>query len=448
MLTRRIFLGSLAGALAASEIEPILSRIKPPVFPKRDFNIRRYGAKAGTDATAAIRDAIAACAKVGGGRVVVPAGTFPTGAIHLRSNVHLYLSAGATLQFSRDPRAYLPVVFTRWEGMECMNYSPFIYAHKQENIAITGLGTLDGQADVAHWWPWKGQTRFGWKSGDPHQAKARDALAAMVERGVPPEDRVFGEGSCLRPQFIQPCRSKNVLIEGVTIVNSPMWEIHPLLCNNVTVRNVKVVSHGPNNDGCNPECCRDVLIEGCLFDTGDDCIAIKSGRNRDGRRVGVPTEFVVVRKCTMKDGHGGVTIGSEMSGDVRDVYVEDCVMDSPNLDRALRIKTNAVRGGTVERVRMRNVTVGTVSDSIVHVDFLYEEGAAGPERPVVRDIEMTGVTSKKSRRVLFLRGLPNAKISDIRISSCTFENVAGKDVLEHVEALKLSNVKVNGRDAA
>ncbi|HEU0301877.1 MAG TPA: glycosyl hydrolase family 28 protein, partial [Longimicrobium sp.] len=259
-------------------VPEILARIVPPAFPDRDFAITSYGAvgDGSTDCTVAFRAAVQACAQAGGGRVVVPEGRFLTGPIHLRSNVNLHVSRGGTIAFSRDPNAYLPAVFTRWEGMELMGYSPLIYAFEQENVAVTGQGTLDGQADETHWWPWKG----AWKQhpewvDNPNQLPARARLLAMVEAGTPVAERVFTGGSYLRPQFIQPYRCRNVLVEGVTIVNSPMWEINPVLCTNVTVRGVQVVTHGPNNDGCNPESCRDVLIERCLFDTGDDCIAIK-----------------------------------------------------------------------------------------------------------------------------------------------------------------------------
>jgi polygalacturonase len=429
------------------QVPKILGRIKPPLFPKRAFDITRFGAVAdgATDCTQAFRSAVAACHSAGGGQVIVPSGAYLTGAIHLKSRVNLHVAAGATIKFSWDTSRFLPLVFTRWEGLELMNYSPFIYAFEQENIAITGTGTIDGQADCEHWWPWKGRTECGWKRGDPNQSKARDILIAMAEKDTAVRDRLFGEGHFLRPQFIQPYRCKNVLIEGVTLKNSPMWEINPVLCTNVTVRNVKVSSHGPNNDGCNPESSTDVLIKDCYFDTGDDCIAIKSGRNADGRRVNVPCSNIIIQGCEMKDGHGGVTIGSEMSGSVRNVFAENCRMDSPNLDRALRIKTNSVRGGVVENVHLRNVEVGQVSDALVSIDFNYEEGDAGSFPPVVRNISVRNLRSAKSRYALFLRGYKTAVIRDIRLTGCTFEQVAQPNVLEHVQGLSLSDVRINGK---
>jgi polygalacturonase len=426
-------------------VPEILGRIVPPTFQARDFDVTRYGARddGRTDCTGAFRQAVDDCHRAGGGRVVVPAGRYLTGPIHLRSNVNLHVTKEATLTFAQDPRAYLPAVFTRWEGMEMMGYSPLVYAFEQDNVAITGEGTLDGQADADHWWPWKGSGR---NASLPNQTAARRRLMEMVEGGVSVARRVIAEGSYLRPQFIQPYRCRNVLIEGVTIVNSPMWEIHPVLCRNVTVRGVTIMSHGPNNDGCNPESCRDVLIERCLFDTGDDCIAIKSGRNADGRRLATPTEYVVIRDCRMKDGHGGVTIGSEISGGVRWVFAERCEMDSPNLDRALRFKNNAARGGLLEHIYMRDVTVGRIADAVLSIDFYYEEGPRGAYVPVVRDVEMRNVTSRKSEYGIYVRAFERSTIEDVRLVHCRFDGVAKGNVAEHVRGLVLDDVKVNGRD--
>ncbi len=427
----------------------IRARIRPPTFARRDFEINRYGAAGDgvKDCTPAIARAIAACYEAGGGRVVVPAGVWLTGAIHLKSNVELHISAGATLRFSRDPRQYLPLVYTRWEGTECLNYSPFLYSDAQDNIAITGAGTLDGQADCEHWWPWKGRLDCGWMKGQPSQEAARNALMDMGSRNVPLQDRKFGEGHYLRPSFIQPVRAHNVLIEGVTIVNSPMFEINPVMCSNVTVRDVKISSHGPNNDGCDPDSSTDVLIENCVFDTGDDCIAIKSGRNRDGRRVGMPSENILIRNCRMKDGHGGLTIGSEMSGGVRNVFAEGCVLDSPNLNQALRFKTNAMRGGAIENVFFRNLTIGQVADAILQIDFYYEEGPNGPEHPRVANIDIRDVTCKRAKYALYVRGFANDPVRGIHLEHCDFENVARPNVVEHVEGMQLAGVTINGKRA-
>jgi polygalacturonase len=187
------------------------------------------------------------------------------------------------------------------------------------------------------------------------------------------------------------------------------------------------------------------LIENCVFDTGDDCIAIKSGRNRDGRRVAMPSENIVIRNCRMKDGHGGVTIGSEMSGGVRNVFVENCQMDSPNLDQALRFKTNAMRGGTIEHIFFRKITVGQVGNAVLQIDCMYEEGEKGPEKPVVRDIHLAQITCQKSKYALQLRGFAASPIQDVHLEDCEFNGAAEPNVVEHVEVLKASRVKINGK---
>ncbi|MGP8246565.1 MAG: glycoside hydrolase family 28 protein [Bryobacteraceae bacterium] len=441
----RCLLGAEAPFDPAREMSAILGRVRPLRFPDRSFDIMRYGARPGTqNSGGAIRQAIDACSRAGGGRVLVPAGDFLTGPVHLKSNVDLHLEKDATLHFSTDAADYLPLVLTRWEGTECMNYSPLLYAFGQTNIAVTGEGTLDGQADLDHWWFWKGNAKFK-KAGAPNQIKARQALMAAGDRDVPVEKRVFGDGSYLRPPFVQPYRSTNVWIEGVAIRNSPFWELNPVLCRNVTVRNVTIVSKGPNNDGCNPDSSTDVLVEGCDFTTGDDCIAIKSGRNRDGRRVNVPAANIVIRNCRMRDGHGGVSLGSEISGGVRNVFVENCRMDSPDLERALRIKTNSYSGGEVENIYFRHNTVGQVSEAVIEVDYFYEEGKGGPIHPVVRNVVVENITSKRSKHALFFRGFPDAPISGVRVAHCNFENAAEPNVFQDVAGITIEDVTVNGK---
>ncbi|MFL6450158.1 MAG: glycoside hydrolase family 28 protein [Bryobacteraceae bacterium] len=431
-------------ASAGQQKEQILSRIKPPRFRDEDFDIRRFGAVSGGEkpATDAIRAAIKACSQAGGGRVVVPAGTFVTGAVHLESNVNLHLSKDAILKFSRNTKDY-PIVFTRFESTECMNFSPFIYAFEKQNVAVTGPGTLDGQADAEHWWPMRKKQAATAGEGNPEDDRKR--LVEMGNNNVPVKDRVFGEGHTLRPNFVQPYRCQNVLLEEFTMINSPMWELNPVLCKNVTVRKVTIDSHGPNNDGCDPECCDDVLIADCVFSTGDDCIAIKSGRNVDGRRVNVPCSNVVIQNCMMKDGHGGVSIGSEVSGGIRSVFIEQCQMSSPHLERGLRIKTNSYRGGVIDNIHFSHVTIGEVAQAAVEVDFFYEEGKGGPFKPDVKNIYISDVTSKKSKYGIFLRGFPDAPITGANISHCKFDNAANGNLFQDVASVNLEDVLVNGK---
>jgi polygalacturonase len=423
-----------------------MKRIVAPSFPDRDFDVTHFGAlgDGSSDCTQAFKDAIEKCSKSGGGRVVVPEGIFLTGAIHLKSNVNLYVSQKAVIRFSTDPKKYLPVVFTRWEGVECMNYSPLIYAYEQKNIAVTGEGVLDGRGGPDNWWAWSGKKDHGWQEGKPDQKEGRMKLSEMADEGVPVQKRIFGEGYYLRPNFVQPYKCKNVLIDGVTFRNSPMWFLNPVRCQNVSVLNTTVEGLGPNNDGCDPECSRDVLIRNCHFNNGDDCIAIKSGRNADGRRVNVRSENIIIQDCSMRDGHGGVVIGSETSGGVRNVFAERCTMDSPTLDRVLRIKTNSVRGGIVENVFMRNIKVGQVAEAVVKIDFFYEEADAGKFTPIVRNIQVKNVECNKSMFAIWIKAYERSPATDIHIEDCKFMNVSKPNVIENVKNLTLLNVRASG----
>ncbi|TDH29233.1 glycoside hydrolase family 28 protein [Segetibacter sp. 3557_3] len=436
------------GAESWAALPGILAQIKAPEFPRKDFPISDFGGSGNgtTDNTQAFRDAIAACNKSGGGRVVVPAGNYLTGPIHLKSNVNLHVAKGATVKFSTNPDDYLPLVFSRWEGVELMNYSPFIYAFEQKNIAITGEGVFDGQSNETNWWPWKGNVKDGWKPGTPNQTDKdkRAALFLMAEKNVPVAERKFGPGFYLRPQFVQPYRCENILIEGVTFINSPMWILNPVLCTNVTIQKVTVESHGPNNDGCDPESCKNVLIKDCFFNTGDDCIAIKSGRNADGRRLNIPSENIVIQGCTMANGHGGVVIGSEISGGVRDVFAENCSMNSPLLDRALRIKTSSARGGVTENIFMRNIQVGQVKEEVVIATMMYED--AGNFMPVIRNIEVRDVTVKKGGKTgVVLEAYKESPIENFRMINVIIDSVKTPYKFTNVGKVQFNNVTINGK---
>ncbi len=428
--------------------DAIVARVKVPVFARRTVDITRYGAKRDgvTDCTRAFADAIAACAKRGGGRVLVPRGTFRTGPIRLRSGIELHLQKGATVRFDPDPAKYLPVVHTRWEGVEVMNYSPLISAVGAVNVAVTGEGTLDGGGSDSTWWPWAGKAEYGWKEGLPRQRPDRDTLMAWGQAGTPVAARIMGAGHCLRPNFIQMFRCRNVFISGVTIVNSPMWVIHPLECTGVLIRGVHVRSHGPNNDGCDPESSRDVVIRGCTFDTGDDCIAIKSGRNNDGRRLKMPSTNLVIQECMFKDGHGAVTIGSEISGNVSGVYARRCSVASPVLWSVLRLKTNATRGGTIEQVYVRDVTVRLVGRAAIEIDLFYEEGRNGSFVPTVRYVSVDRMRVASCERAFNIVGYDDAPIRSVRLTDCSFDGVRKDPALKNIAGFDVTRTLVNGSE--
>ncbi len=461
VFTRRTVLLAAAGgtlALAApanaqlddwAPAERILARIRPPRFVARQFDIRLYGALAGDLARTsdAIRSAIDACSRSGGGRVVIPAGDWPSRGIRLKSGVDLHVSAGATLRFSTDPNDFLPLVLSRFEGIECMNYAPPIYAYEAENVALTGAGTIDGQASYKNWWNWISRTDAKINQG---RNLAQQSLADMAERGVPAHQRIMGNNAYLRPSFVQFYRCRNVLIEGLTMRGSPMWIVHPVLCTNVTVRGLTINSLGPNNDGCNPESCCDVLIERCDFTAGDDCIAIKSGRNHDGRRIGVPSENIIIRNCRMRDGHGGVSLGSEASGGIRNVYIRDCRMGGSDLLRALRVKSNSFRGGFIENILFRDVEVDTVREAVLEISLLYGEpgkkgqrGSFLPRR--IGGVTMRNVRCKGSLYALDIQSYPELTVDAISVIDCRFENVKRPNRLLHA---RVTAARVIINDAA
>lgn len=437
-----------------NEYKRIEQSIQLPKIAERQFLITSFGAK--TTATAAqnqkaINRVISLVSKKGGGKVIIPKGTWNTGAIELKSHVNLVLEEGATLHFAFEPKLY-PLVRTSWEGLACWNYSPCIYAYKATDIAITGKGTIDGGGNNDTFWQWNGNPRFGYKEGVTKESQklgSRSKLLKMAEDGVPFDERKFGMGYGLRPQLVNMVHCERILIKDVKMINSPFWVIHPLLSKNITVDGVYVWNEGPNGDGCDPEACENVLIQNCVFHTGDDCIAIKSGRNNDGRLWNQPSKNIIIRNCKMEDGHGGVVIGSEISGGCENVYAENCVMDSPHLERILRIKTNNCRGGQVQNINMRNVVVGQCKEAVVKINLDYErkEICYRGFEPIVNNVNVENVTCQKSDYGVLIIGRDSLEnVYDINIKNCKFDGVVKEPVkiTGKTRNVKFDNLVING----
>ncbi len=437
-----------------NEYKRIEQSIQLPKIAERQFLITSFGAK--TTATAAqnqkaINRVISLVSKKGGGKVIIPKGTWNTGAIELKSHVNLVLEEGATLHFAFEPKLY-PLVRTSWEGLACWNYSPCIYAYKATDIAITGKGTIDGGGNNDTFWQWNGSPRFGYKEGVTKESQklgSRSKLLKMAEDDVPFDERKFGMGYGLRPQLVNMVHCERILIKDVKMINSPFWVIHPLLSKNITVDGVYVWNEGPNGDGCDPEACENVLIQNCVFHTGDDCIAIKSGRNNDGRLWNQPSKNIIIRNCKMEDGHGGVVIGSEISGGCENVYAENCVMDSPHLERILRIKTNNCRGGQVQNINMRNVVVGQCKEAVVKINLDYErkEICYRGFEPIVNNVNVENVTCQKSDYGVLIIGRDSLEnVYDINIKNCKFDGVVKEPVkiTGKTRNVKFDNLVING----
>jgi len=387
------------------------------------FNILDYGATGNgkTLATRAIQQAVDACAEAGGGKVIIPPGKYLTTPIFLRSNVHVEVMAGATLLGSTAISDH-PGIQGRYAGMELEIYASMFTGHDLENVSITGRGTLDGQGEV--WW-------------EAHRSDGRK------EEG---EKKILAYS---RPRMINLYRSRNILIQGVTIVNSPSWTVHLVECEDVVVDGIAIINpeDGPNTDGVNPESCRNVRIANCFFDTGDDCITLKSGRDEEGRRMGKPTENVTITNCVMYKGHGAIVIGSEMSGGVRNVTASNIVC--VGTDRAVRIKSTRGRGGVVENIRFTNFVIDNVREPI-YITTYYTKTDPEPvsERtPIFRDIAISHFTIKNSPVTALIYGLPEMPIQGLRISDVVADTKKGI-ICESANGVELHDVEVNVTEGA
>jgi polygalacturonase len=320
-----------------------------------------------------------------------------------------------------------------------MNYSPFIYAFGQTNIAITGPGTIDGQAQNSVWYNWKNLLTAD-----------EQLLWNMASTNMPVAQRIFGSGHYLRPTFIQPVRCQNVLIDSVTILNSPMWTVTPLYCTNVTIRGVTVnnSSTSPNTDSCDPDSCTDVLIKNSSFSDGDDCIAIKSGRDQDGLRVNIPSRNIVIQNCVFADGHGGVTLGSEESGGVTNVFAENCAFNSTSLQYVFRFKNNTARGGYIANIYFRNCMTKTVSKTGIHMTMQYTSSSpadTGTNTPVIRNIDIRDCAFANVAQAVYLQGLNSAnRITDVTVANCRFLNTSQANSFSNTNRISFINNKGGG----
>lgn len=355
------------------------------------------------------------------------------------SNVDLHLTADATIRFSNDPQDYLPLVLTRWEGTLCFNYAAFIYAFEQANLAITGSGTIDGDAPSG---PWP-----SWGSG------ASNELRQMNHDEIPVEKRIFGEGKRLRPNMVQFFRCRNILVEGVHLRNPAMWTLHPVFCTNVTVSDIEIFSTNSQGDGVDLDSTSYAYVADSRFNTNDDCVVVKSGRDADGRRVGIPTSNVVVERCRFAGRWGGVTVGSEMSGGASAIFARDCLVNAPDfpgrfpIKHVLYVKTNKDRGGTIRGVHLRNITGQNVEREVLFVSMLYDGGGSGNAFPTIRDLTIEGMQIDGGRRAIRFEGLPESHISQVSISDSNYSGMANGNILTNTDDIVLTHVTINGQPA-
>lgn len=414
--------------------QEILDNICEPTFRAADYYVEDFGAVADsvTDCREAINQAIVKCSADGGGRVILRPGVyFSKGAIILKSNVNLHLEEGAEILYSGDPKDYLPAVLTIFEGTLLYNYSPLIYAYQAENIALTGKGVLNGQAS-------KGFAKFR-----PQRSAMQNTLRQMGIDVVPIHERYFGEESILPPSMVQPFGCRNILIEGITIMDSPYWVVHPVYCDNVTVRGVTISSRNLNNDGCDPEFTTNVLVEDCVFNVGDDAIAIKAGRDNDAWTWGVPTRNVIIRNCQFNSKCNGLCIGSEMAAGVENVYMENVRIG--NCHSGIYFKSNLDRGGFIKNVHVRNVVCDTVRTAFIRFETNYHGARGGFHPTLFQNFLIEDVVGNYSKECGFYAvGIEGYDLKDIYLRNVKMNNAPKPYILKHVDNVVFEEVEING----
>lgn len=388
----------------------------------------------------------------GGGTLYFPSGVYLTGSIEMKSNITLELEAGAVLKFSDNFDDYLPFVDVRHEGVMMKSFRPLIYAVDAENITIKGEGTLDGQGKA--WWTeffriYVDLQKNGVKDLNKYQPmwdKENDVKRLYAETNEDWHSTL--KRRFFRPPFIQPIRCNRVRIEGVKIINSPFWTVNPEFCDNVNIHGVTIDNKpSPNTDGINPESCRNVHISNCHISVGDDCITIKSGRDLQARRLNVPCENITITNCTMLSGHGGVVIGSEMSGGIKKVVISNCIFDGT--DRGIRLKSTRGRGGVVEDIRVSNVVMNNIGQEAIVFNLRYSQMPKENKTdrtPEFRRITIDGLMGYDVKTPIKIIGLPEAPISDITLKNIDIRNAKSDCIFEDCSNLRINDVFVDGKE--
>ena len=415
----------------SNKVDEIVKRIQLPRIPSYKIVITKLGAKGDSisNAKPAFDKAMALCQKNNGGTIIVPKGVYTlNGPIHFVSNVKLHLEDGAKIRFGSNPKDY-PLVLTSWEGTMLYNYSPMIYANSVENIAITGNGIIDGEAKNT-WIKWK-----------PLEAKDKFLSREMNHNNTPVKERIFGNGHYLRPQLIQFFNSKNILVENVTIEDSPFWCVHLLRSKSITIRGVKYNAHNNNNDGIDPEYSSDILIENVLFDNADDNVAIKAGRDHEGRsNSDTPSENIVIRNCEFKGLHA-IVIGSEMSAGVRNVYVENSKFRG-YLKRGIFIKTNSDRGGYVKDIYFNNLAFGKVEDCLFITANYHGEGS-GLFPSKVSDVSFSNISCVEATNTgIVIEGFPDKKVANIKLDNINIQSAKNGTTVTNSENVTINEVVI------
>ena len=409
-------------------VDAIIDKIKEPHFSENKLEIKYQDVTGDSlkDFKPLFEKSILKLKELGGGTLLVDSGIYYLkGPIHLSSGINLHLSKGAVVKFSSYPKDYLPVVLTSWEGTLLYNYSPFIYAYQAENIAITGEGTIDGEASDT-WQEWK-------KIQTEDQMMSRE----MNHKGVPVNERVFGDGHYLRPHLIQFFECKNILVEGITIEDSPFWCLHLLKCENAVLRGLNYHAYNKNNDGIDPEYSKNILIENIHFDNGDDNVAIKAGRDNEGRNTNLPSENIVIRNCSFKGLHA-VVIGSEMSSGVRNVFVQDCTYGG-YLKRGIYLKSNPDRGGYIKNIFVKNVNFGEVEDCFYITSYYHQEGKGNVTD--ISEIYLENISCNKANGTgIVIQGFPEKKVRNVYLNNVTIDSAVNAISLVDADNVIMSNV--------